>query len=87
MEIFIFHCFVLNIVMNEMGMRIYVIFFWDTYVLSDTNIATMISTCAILEYLTKTPINNKIAWTNSILQHTSIIAKYSASVTYSATVF
>ena len=32
-------------------------------------------------YSTTTPINNKTAHTNSILQHTYVVAEYSASVT------
>ena len=31
-------------------------------------------------YSTTTPINNEISQTNSILQHTSVIAEYSDSV-------
>ena len=41
----------------------------------------MLSTVTVMGYLIRTPINNKIAQKNSILQHTSVIADYSASVT------
>ena len=38
-------------------------------------------------YSTTTPINNEISQTNSILQHTSVIAEYSDSVTDSVPCF
>ena len=51
------------------------------------NIAPALSTCTVMGYSTTTTINNKIAWTNSISQHNSVIAEYSASVIDSVTVF
>ena len=53
---------------------------WDNYVLPDSNIAPTFSTCMVMGYSTTSPIKNKIAQTNSILQHTSVIAEYSASI-------
>ena len=41
----------------------------------------------VMGYSTTTPVNSKIVRTNSISQHTSVIAEYSASVTNSVTVF
>ena len=43
--------------------------------------------CMVMGYSKKTPINNKISRTYSILQHTSVISEYSASVIDSVTVF
>ena len=39
------------------------------------------------KYSTTTIINNKIAHTNGILQHTSMISDYSDSVTYNVIIF
>ena len=36
--------------------------------------------CTMMGYLTTISINNKIAQINIILQHTSVIAEYSASI-------
>ena len=60
---------------------------WDAHVLSDDNISQKLSTCTVIGYRTTAPINNKIAQINSISKHTSMIAKYSASVMDSVTVF
>ena len=50
---------------------------WDTDVFSNSNIAQILSTCTLMGYLTKKSINNKIAQTNSIYQHTYVIYEYS----------
>ena len=47
----------------------------------------MLSTCTVMRYSTTIPTNNKIAWTNSISQHNSVIAEYLDSITDSVTVF
>ena len=40
----------------------------------------------LIEYSTATPKNNKIAWINIVLQHTSKIDEYSASIIDNATI-
>ena len=57
---------------------------WNSNALSNTNISPTISTCTEMRYST-TPIYNKIAQKNSIVQHTSIIAEYLAFVTDNVT--
>ena len=60
----------------------YVLLPWDADVFSDSNIYPTLSTCTLMGHSTTTPINNKIAYTNNILQHNSIIDERSSSVTY-----
>ena len=59
---------------------------WDTYVLFDRNIAPALSTQTVMGYSITTPIKNKTTQINSISQHTSMIAKYSDSLTDNVTV-
>ena len=58
---------------------------WDTNLFSYSNESPKLSTCTVIGYSTTTPTNNKIALTNIILQHTSVISEYSASITDSVT--
>ena len=60
---------------------------WYYDVFSDKNTAPMLSTCTIMVYSTTTLVNNKTNKINIILQHTSVIAEYSVSVTDSVTIF
>ena len=60
---------------------------WYYDVFSDKNTAPMLSTCKIMVYSTTTLVNNKTNKINIILQHTSVIAEYSVSVTDSVTIF
>ena len=53
---------------------------------SDMNISPTFSTFTIIGYSTTTPMNNKIVHKNSILQHNSVIAEYSDSLTDDVTV-
>ena len=60
---------------------------WGINMFSNKNNAPTLSMYKLMDYSTKTFINNKITWINIILKHTSMINEYSTSVSNNLMVF
>ena len=60
--------------------------FWDDDMFSCSNIDPTLSTLTIMGCSKTTPVSNKNAWENSILQHISVVSEYSDSVIDNATI-
>ena len=81
------HCYLLNVVLNEMVTQVFVICPLEyLFFLQQKNCSNTINMQGN-EVFDNNPQRNKIAWTNSIYQHISTIDKYSASLTYTLNIF